>query len=190
MNGEIISLGDTFHMKLGLMVTMRWVIMMMMSKYFDEIVAHVGYKIKKNEQRFDDDDLLHDKDKVIIQVCEENGEEVDFLFFKGLIEVYLEDGAYFEYSSREHNLPFKRSLHALAAMYPGKPLTLEYYALKKFAELGIPLSELPTKALRDQATKGFLSTKKEAEEFVNNEGKDYLEWNCGNIDSDESMTSF
>ena len=79
--------------------------MMMMSKYFDEIVAHVGYKIKKNEQRFDDDDLLHDKDKVIIQVCEENGEEVDFLFCKGLIEVHLEEGAYFEYSSREHNLP-------------------------------------------------------------------------------------
>ena len=123
MNGEIISLGDIFHMKLGLMVTMRWVIMIMMSKYFYEIAAHVGYKFKKNEQKFHDDDRkLHDKDKVIIKVCENYGEEVDFLFFKGLIEVYLED--------------------------------------------------------------------KEAEEFVNNEGKDFLEWNCGNIDSDESMTSF
>ena len=118
MNGEIISLGDIFHMKLGLMVTMRWVITIMMSKCFDEIAAHVGYKFKKNEQKFHDDDRkLHDKDKVII----EYGEEVDFLFFKGLIEVYLEDGAYFEYSSREHNLPLKRSLHALVAMYPGKP---------------------------------------------------------------------
>ena len=96
----------------------------------------------------------------------------------------------FKYSSREHNLPLERSLHALVAMCPGKPFPLEYYALKKVVELGIPLSELPTKALRGKATKGFLSTKEEAEEFVNSEGKDYLEINCENIDSDESWTTY
>ena len=104
--------------------------------------------------------------------------------------MHAEDGNYFYDSSKDYELPFERSLHVLVAMYPGKPLPLGYYAMKKVVELGIPLSEIPTKALRDQATKGFLSTKKEAKEFVNNEGKDYLEWNCGNIDSDESMTSF
>ena len=95
-----------------------------------------------------------------------------------MIEVYLEDGAYFETSSQEYKLPVERSLHALVAMYPGKPLTLGYYAMKKVLELGIPLSELPTNALRVQATNGFLSTKEDAEEYLNSEGKKFLEWNC------------
>jgi len=99
-----------------------------------------------------------------------------------MIEIVLEDGNYFKDASDKYDLPLERSLHALVAMYPGKPLTLGYYAMKKVVELGIPLSEIPTKALRDQATKGFLSTKEDAEEYLNCEGKKLLEWNCEDLD--------
>jgi len=159
----------------------------MFTKYFDEIAAHIGCKFKKDELRIHGDDRdyrdidadrIAEKDKLLLEVCEDDEEEISFLFDKGLIEVYAEDGAYFEYSIREHNLTIERSLHTLVAMYPGKPLTLEYYALKKVLELGIPISELPTKAMRVQATKGFLSTKEDAEEYLNSDGKQYLEWNC------------
>ena len=118
--------------------------------------------------------LIHEFEKTLLKA--------QYLYEKSWIEMIAEDGNYLNDASKDYELPFERSLHVLVAMYPGKPLTLGYYAMKKVVELGIPLSEIPTKALRDQATKGFLSTKEDAEEYLNCEGKKFLEWNCEDLD--------
>merc|ERR1719419_1964617 len=178
---------------------------LLVTECFITIEAHVAAKFKKDDLRLNDDndddeeadeesesddedddeaDSISEYDKVYFdEYCEDHSYKAEYFYdFKGMIEMHAEDGNYFYDSSKDYELPFERSLHVLVAMYPGKPLPLGYYAMKKVVELGIPLSEIPNKALRDQATKGFLSTKEDAKEYLNCEGKKLLEWNCEDLD--------
>ena len=90
-----------------------------------------------------------------------------------LFELSRLDSKFDIYRLEDLGISITDGFHMIAAMHGNNPLKLEDLAMKKLVASNVSLEKLP-KSLKEKASRGFFSTSKQVEEFVDDEGKKVL----------------